>query len=258
MQREDWVVSAVNVIYPNAKKLSKILKLTQMLRDEVNVTFDGEGMSYKCIDSSHIAIVMVKIPMTTNLSGASIEVPLNLDEMVEKVFQKVDDGDEVSFGIDVKAKKLLVMFRGGVEKYYCLKFEDPIHTEFPEPKFYFPSSLTIESKVLHDIFKELGSVSDVATIIAKEGKFTFSTESGDMTNLISVSRGSKGVIRVDADAEIRSMYALSYLTPIVRQMANIAKEVELRIGDTAPLMLRIQPGEGEVVEYYLAPRVPDY
>jgi hypothetical protein len=42
----------------------------------------------------------------------------------------------------------------------------------------------------------------------------------------------------------------------MKQMANIAKEVELKIGDTAPLMLRIQPGEGEFVEYYLAPRVP--
>jgi DNA polymerase III sliding clamp (beta) subunit (PCNA family) len=202
-------------------------------------------------------MVMVKIPMETNLSNVSIEVPFNMDEMVEKVFQKVDEGDEVSFGIDLKAKKMLVMFRGGFEKCYCLKFEEPIHTEFPEPKFYFPSSLTIESKVLHDIFKELESISDTTTIIAKEGKFTFSAESGDMTNVIAVSRGSKGVINVDADAEIRSMYALSYLTPIMRHMASIAKEVELKIGDTAPLMLRIQPGEGEFVEYYLAPRVPD-
>jgi DNA polymerase III sliding clamp (beta) subunit (PCNA family) len=257
MQREEMKISSVNLIYSNPKRLSKILKLTHMLRDEVNVTIDGEGISYKCMDSSHISMLVVKIPMITDISEGSIEIPLNLDEMVKKVFQKVDNAERVSFGVDLSAKNLLVMFQGGLEKCYCLKLYEPVEENVPMPKLDFTVSLTINSKVLYDIVKELDMISYLTTIQAKDGRITFSAELGDISNIIAITKGSEGVLNIEETCNAQSIYNLNYLTPIIKEMSGIAKEIELKFAQNHPLMLRIQPGEGEFVEYYLAPRVPD-
>ena len=244
------------MLFGDAKLWRSIVEALSSLVDEANFTATPEGIMMKAMDPSHIAMIDFEMPKNAIdefSCSEETQLGINLDEMT-KIMRRGSSGDSLEMILNEKTNRLSVRFRGKATRTFSLALLDLQMEELPTPKIEFNAFAKVTTDVLRQAIDDASIISDhIRMVMLKTELGLFA--SGDTGELeIKLSKKSDALLEIDVKEEARAMYALDYLSDIMKAAAT-TDIVELQFSTNMPIRLDFMLLNGGKIVYYLAPRI---
>jgi len=247
---------AFKIKFSDAKLWRRIVEAVSVLVDEAVFKADNSSLRARAMDPSHVAMVDVYLPAGIfdeyECSGEAV-MGVSLDEM-SKIVRRAGGGDELEMVLDEEANSLRVRLKGAATRTFKISLLDLGAEEPPTPSITFNTEVKLITNSLVQALKDAELFSDHVEISATpEGVFI--AASGDTSGVeVKIDRGSEALLELNVTEPSRAIYALSYLTDMIKAAA-ISDTVTLQFSTNMPLKLEFRVlGEGKVT-YWLAPRI---
>lgn len=240
--------------FPNGGALLK--KIIEIVKDNIPegvLTVSEEGLYFQSMDSSHVALVDLRInriAATSFVCEGTHQLGINFDAL-SKIFKCATsvgtcilqyDGEE---GNDV----LNITFHGGKRAAFEMKLMD-IETEMLSiPPNEQECQQMIESSELQKILKDLSVFSENVEISCSKNKLSF-TSKGDTTNAtvdLEVESSYEGTYKGE--------YSLKYLSWFAKA-SSLCDQTLLALDSNLPLLMQFEDSHLRL-QFYLAPKVGD-
>jgi len=182
-----------------------------------------------------------------------IQLGINLDEMT-KIMRRGSSGDSLEMTLNKKTNRLNARFRGKATRTFSLALLDLQMEELPTPKIEFNAFAKVTTDILRQAIDDASIISDhIRMVMLKTELGLFA--SGDTGELeIKLSKNSDALLEIEVKEEARAMYALDYLSDIMKAAAT-TDIVELQFSTNMPIRLDFVLLNGGKIVYYLAPRI---
>jgi proliferating cell nuclear antigen len=223
--------------------------------------FDENGMRFRALDPSNIALVSVSVPSSAFSSyevngqervGVSIANLNSLLARIKKGERLVIGVEDNTFSVSLRANKRSRTFK--------LPVLDIVENDRGEPNLQFNASVKISAEVLKQIFKDASSLSMFITIAIGEDELLLSAK-GDKANMVArFDLSSPDILSFDVKGFAKATFNLEYLEDMVKACPN-SEYIELNLGmdeQRGPLPIKLFYNIGPAhITYYLAPRVEE-
>lgn len=191
------------------------------LVDEATFEASAEGISFRGMDPSHVALIDISWPNTTfdvYECDSSIKFGVRVDEFL-KLMRRADKKDivEVSVGDD---SMLYIKILNGYQREYKMRLIDSSASSTPLPKLNFNSRTMLSAGAFDKILTDVQVVSEYVTIESREKRIQFigKGESGEVD--IILESGSEGLEEIIVKDESKSTYSLDYLSKITKAIST--------------------------------------
>lgn len=228
------------------------------LVDEATFEASAEGISFRGMDPSHVALIDISWPNTTfdvYECDSSIKFGVRVDEFL-KLMRRADKKDivEVSVGDD---SMLYIKILNGYQREYKMRLIDSSASSTPLPKLNFNSRTMLSAGAFDKILTDVQVVSEYVTIESREKRIQFigKGESGEVD--IILESGSEGLEEIIVKDESKSTYSLDYLSKITKAISTSGGSISLEFSSKMPLRLEFRIANVGRIHFYLAPRVQD-
>ncbi|MCJ7479094.1 MAG: proliferating cell nuclear antigen (pcna) [Candidatus Nanohaloarchaeota archaeon QJJ-7] len=192
--------------------------------------------SYECGDEEKVGVNIEDLYSIVRRAGSKDSVVLELDEEESKLRVKMENGSERSFSLAL----------------LNLSEEDIPSTDDLE----FSVSADITTSVLDDAVGDASVIGDSVTVKASPESIVLEAE-GDNSNVeTTIQQGSEGMMELDAEGEVQSMFSLDYLNKMMKAK-KLSDSLAVKIGDDFPMRLEFQVPEKVQLSYILAPRIEE-
>ena len=228
-------------------ELSNIMGALGTLVDEATIEIDADGLKFRGMDPSHIALMDVNYPSSA-FESFGVDAPQKFGVRVAdlvKIVKRFKDSVELS-------EKDSMLNISGDGKAYKLRLLEASSSSTPLPKLEFKANVELRDvAILDKALGDIQTVSDYATLEAKSGLFYLSGrgDSGEVN--VTISRALD--IKTEVKEESKATYSLDYLVKVVKAVKT-DKPVKLEYSTKMPLKLSFEDGK---LQYFLAPRVQD-
>ena len=226
-------------------KTQTLLDLTNgvnVLVDEAKIELTPEGLSFRAMDPSHIAMISVDIPssdFSTYEVAEKTAFGIRTDELA-KMLKRYDKEGEVK--VDIADNQLVVSNGSKTYKTHILDLSDGLKTI---PKVTFTAKVEGNREA---IAKALADVK----VSAEHVVFTVKNETFELSG-----KGDTGEVSVFPETDNRgfegegsSTYSLDYLL----KMINAVKSTVVVMEFSSKMPLKLSLGR---ISYFLAPRVQE-
>lgn len=230
-----------------------VLSLLQDFLDEATFRFDGEGLRFRGMDASRVAM----IDFVLSKSGFAKYECLDSKEVCVRVHDllrflgRVKKDEEVALKIEDNFLYL------GVSGKYSRKFKlpllEPIMDVPDVPKIEYKIKCTVPLDLLHSVLEDAHAImGGYIKISADANGLTFHSSNGiiDASAILERDR----LISLEANEESRAMYNLEFIRSTVKSMNNVFEYAVLMFASDMPLKLTFQRDIAQV-DFYLAPRI---
>lgn len=263
----------------NAVVLRRIFDCIRDLITDGNIDFDATGMTLQALDGNHIALVHLKL----HESGFVLyrcdrprALGININS-VTKAFKSCSNNDSVLIQSEEDKDLITFVFENSVEdrvSSFSLKLmtieQDAL--SIPENTEGFDAEITLSSKEMTNICKQMNEFSDTIKMDISKNSITFSTQ-GDLghgeivlRNRPPSSEGDCGV-SIKVRNPIKQSYATKYLSMFTKS-GCLSDSVTFGLSQNRPIEVRYDVkdslGEdsrhGQVLgelKFYLAPKIDD-
>lgn len=228
------------------------------LVDEATFEASAEGVSFRGMDPSHVALIDINWPNTTFDSyecDTSINFGVRIDEF-SKLMKRADKKDfvELSVGAD---SMLYIKISNGYQREYKMRLIDSTVSSTPLPKLNFNSKATLSASAFDKILTDVQVVSEYITIESAEKRLQFvgKGESGEVD--IILGSGNEGLEEINVKEESKSTYSLDYLSKISKAISTSGGSISVEYSSKMPLRLEFRIANVGRIHFYLAPRVQD-
>jgi proliferating cell nuclear antigen len=228
------------------------------LVDEATFEASAEGVSFRGMDPSHVALIDINWPNTTFDSyecDTSINFGVRIDEF-SKLMKRADKKDfvEISVGAD---SMLYIKISNGYQREYKMRLIDSTVSSTPLPKLNFNSKATLSASAFDKILTDVQVVSEYITIESAEKRLQFvgKGESGEVD--IILGSGNEGLEEINVKEESKSTYSLDYLSKISKAISTSGGSISVEYSSKMPLRLEFRIANVGRIHFYLAPRVQD-
>ncbi len=227
------------------------------LIEEAAFKFTPEGVKTKAMDPSHIALLDFELPASAFVEYTvkqPMTLGINLVEM-DKVLSRAKSEDELTLELDEKMSRLTLIFKGTSTRKLSLPLIDIREAELPEPKIQFTATAEILAGVMQDGLKDAELISDNVRFELSEGGFFISAEGDKGSAELKLSKGDKGLVKLDVKEQARVMFNIKYLSNMTKA-AGISDPITVNLGTDLPIQLDLAIAEGNGrLRFLLAPRV---
>ncbi|KAK2196186.1 bifunctional Proliferating cell nuclear antigen [Babesia duncani] len=264
----------------NAIVLRRIFDCIRDIITDGNIDFDATGMSLQALDGNHIALVHLKL----HESGFSMyrcdrprALGINLNS-VTKAFKSCSSSDSVLIQSEEDKDLITFVFENNVDDRtmsFSLKLmsieQDAL--SIPENIDGYDAEITLGSKELANICKQMNEFSDTVKINVNGNSVTFSTHGdlgyGDikLKNRPPSSEGDCGV-SIKVKSNIRQSFATKYLLMFTKS-SSLSDVATLGLSANRPIEVKfdVKDGTSEIdarhgqvmgeLKFYLAPKVDE-
>ena len=216
----------------------------------------GEGLSFRALDTSHVAMVDLFYPSSAfveyEVSGKdSVEFGVSF-ELLAKVLRRARKDDELV--IEVDGEKLYVKLKSRGERVFKIPQIMLSYEKLPEPKISFTVRARMLSSTFREVVKDLEPHSESITFKATDeallavGRSDIATVEIEM----SVSRGS--LLDFDAESNDKASYSIEYFSEMLSS-AQAADSVAIRFAEDAPVRVDMEYLGGGRLTFYVSPRL---
>jgi len=231
----------------------QILKSISTLVEEATFTIDPEGLAFRGMDPSHIALIDIAL-FNSNFAKFECEKESKFGVKVNelsKLVKQFDKRDQINVEMS-KDNELILSNR---EFKYKTFLTETSATDTPLPKIPYDASAAFYGKTLKNYFKKLAVISQYITL-KNDYNICQLSGKGDIGELkIKLERGHEDLIENSVKEDSEGTFSLEYLIPYLQQFSeNVVHKLEY--SSNKPLRVDSSKifGAGRM-HFYLAPRV---
>jgi proliferating cell nuclear antigen len=248
--------------------------------DEAHFEVSQEGIKFRSMDPSHIALVDINWPSSSFEKfecPSTIRFGVRIDEF-SKILRRTNSNDSVEISILQDSRLNIKTIGSGYLRNYKMNLIEtggnPSST--PLPQMTFDSKIVLGHEIFEKILNDIAVVSEQITIESTTNARHSPKEEDD--NKITIFSGSsdKGEVKVTIDKHInnseniheidvkensKSSYMLDYISKIMRSVSSSSSQSNLvtiiEHSTKKPLRLEFTLPDAVKLQFYLAPRIQE-
>jgi len=236
-----------------------IAAAVKTLVEEATFEANSEGLTFRAMDPSHVALVDLAMP---NSSFASFECdkPFKFSVRVEdlvKLIARSDSKDSVEIS-STEEDAIAVKLSDGYKREFTIHLIESTAGSAPLPKLEFDTKASLTKAILEKVLGDISVVSDQVTIQASKERLTFSGKSDVGKAEINLAANDADVLELKVGADSKATYSIDYVSGILKALGGVTDTVQLEFSTKKPIRLEMKLNDqGAKLWYFLAPRVSD-
>lgn len=232
--------------------LKAVISSVATLVEEATFEATGEGLAFKGMDPSHVALIDIWWPNSAFAAyecDSEVRFGVRVDEL-SKLVRRAAKSDDVGITVD---DDNMLQLKMGTNRQYRMRLIEPSSNETPLPRVPFDTRVLLPAPALDKILGDVQVMSEYLTITATQSGATFvgSGDSGDA----SVSLSAEDATELSAEKESKGTYSLEYLLPVVRAVGSTSENISCEFSTAKPLRVGFTISGMGHIHFYLAPRV---
>jgi len=251
---------------PNAALLKKLLEAIKDLLNEASWDCGENGMCLQAMDSSHVALVSVKLEaegFNEYRCDRNLTLGINLANM-SKIMKCAANDDSVTLRTQDEGDTITFLFEstnGERQSEFDIKLMDLDQEHLGIPDTDYSCVITMPSGEFQRICRDMSTIGDAIGITCTKGGVSFTTK-GDLgsgtirlTQSSSVDKPDESVT-IDLREAVNVTYAIKYLNHFTKATA-LSPTVTLSLSNDVPIVVEYKIEEIGYIRYYLAPKIED-
>jgi proliferating cell nuclear antigen len=222
------------------------------LVDEATFEATVEGISFRGMDPSHVALIDIQWPNSTfdvYECDSSIKFGVRVDEF-SKLIKRGDKKDQVEISV-TDDSKLVIKLSNGYKREYRMRLIESSSSSTPLPKLNFNSKIVLTGSAFDKILSDIQVVSEYISLQTDSNKVNFSGKGDSGEAEIVLASGNEGLESSTAT------YSLDYLSKITKAIGTVGSSIAAEYSSKMPLRLEFRVANIGRIHFYLAPRVQD-
>ena len=231
-----------------------VISAISTLVEEATFESTVEGISFRGMDPSHVALIDVSWPNSAFEKyecDSDIKFGVRIDEFSQLIKRA---GKSESIEINISEDNMLLVTIGKNKKYKMRLIESSA-SDTPLHKIPYDSKITLSSSTFDKILGDVQVVSDYLTIHSVDAKVDFSGKGDSGEVNISLEKNKDELIEISVKEENTGTYSLEYLNPIIKAVGSTVDTVTCEYSDAKPLRIEFKVANIGRIHFFLAPRV---
>ena len=228
------------------------------LVDEATFEAAAEGISFRGMDPSHIALIDIYWPNSAFEKfecDSVVKFGIRVDEL-SKLVKRADKKDAVEIGLGDDSM-LHVKMSNGYKREYKTRLIESAASSTPLPKLNFNSKVVLTATAFDKILSDVQVVSEYISIDSKPGRVAFAGRGDSGEADITLEAGNEGLEELAVKEDSKATYSLDYLSKITKAVVSMGGAVTAEYSSKMPLRLEFKIANVGRIHFYLAPRVTD-
>lgn len=228
------------------------------LVDEATFEATSEGISFRGMDPSHVALIDIFWPNTAFESyqcDAELKFGVRISEF-SKLIKRTDKKDELEVSI-TDQDVLRIKTSGSYRREYKMRLIESSSGSTPLPKLSFNSKLVLSLSAFDKILSDIEVVSEYVEIESFPERIEFLGKSDTGEALVTMEPNSEGLEDMEVKEESKATYSLDYLLKIVKSVSSVGVTSAIEYSTKMPIRLEFRIANIGRIHFYLAPRVQD-
>jgi len=229
----------------------QVVKSIGSLVEEATITLDVEGLTFRGMDPSHVALIDIGIPNTCFEKWSvekEVKFAFRVDEF-QKIIQSFDKKDILN--LEIIDHVLEISTKTSTTK---LKLIETSSNDCPLPKIPYDARLQLNVQDFKQALKKVGSVSDYLTIDSSEIEVLLSGKGDAGDSEIRFEKHSEELTDLNVKAHSISTYSLEYINAFMKSLTN-KDSLCVEYSSQKPCRIETKPNNLGRIHFYLAPRV---
>ena len=231
-----------------------VISAISTLVEEATFEATVEGISFRGMDPSHVALIDISWPNTAFEKyecDGDIKFGVRIDEF-SKLIKRADKSNAIEINISDDNMLLVTI---GKNKKYKMRLIESSASDTPLPKIPYDTKLSLTSSSFDKVLGDVQVVSDYLTVDATELRAEFSGkgDSGEVNIVLEKSKDE--LTELDVKADSSGTYSLEYLNPIVKAVGTSVETITCEFSSSKPLRIEFKVANIGRIHFYLAPRV---
>lgn len=228
------------------------------LVDEATFEAAAEGISFRGMDPSHIALIDIHWPnhaFEKYECDSLVKFGIRIDEF-SKLIKRAEKKDAIEISLSDDSM-LHVKMSNGYKREYKTRLIESSASSTPLPKLNFNSRAVLTAMAFDKVLSDVQVVSEYISIESKPGKINFSGRGDSGEADIALEAGNEGLEDLAVKEESKATYSLDYLSKITKAVVSMGGSVTAEYSNKMPLRLEFKIANVGRIHFYLAPRVQD-
>jgi len=229
------------------------------LVEEATFEVSNEGLIFRAMDPSHIALVDLKWPNSA-FSRFESDKPFKFSIRVEdfvKLVGRSDTKDSVEIS-STEEDALLVRLMNGYKREFKIHLIESTTSTAPLPKLDLDAKVLMSKSVFEKVLNDISVVADQVTVHALKDKISFSGKSDIGAATVQLDKNGADILELEVKDECKATYNVDYLTNISKAIGSASDTITAEYSSKKPIRLQFKLNEqGAQVHFYLAPRITE-
>ena len=231
-----------------------VISAISTLVEEATFEATVEGISFRGMDPSHVALIDISWPNTAFEKyecDGDIKFGVRIDEF-SKLIKRADKSNAIEINISDDNMLLVTI---GKNKKYKMRLIESSASDTPLPKIPYDTKISLTSSSFDKVLGDVQVVSDYLTVDATElqAEFSGKGDSGEVNIVLEKSKDE--LTELDVKADSSGTYSLEYLNPIVKAVGSSVETITCEFSSSKPLRIEFKVANIGRIHFYLAPRV---
>ena len=247
----------------------------QALVEEATFEVSNDGLSFRAMDPSHVALVDLFWPSSDfqKFECAKADKFTVRVEDFAKLIRRAESKDSIEISRQ-GSDSLNVKLVNGYRREFELHLIESSQSSTPLPKLNFDTKFTTSEPAFDRILNDVSAISNHITIEALHDKVQFSGKGDTGKATIALERkattetaGSAGgnktagadLLQLSTEKESKSTYSIEYLLKITKAAGSASDAINFEYSSKMPLRMEFKLGQNSHgrIHFYLAPRVTE-
>ncbi|MDY6766069.1 MAG: proliferating cell nuclear antigen (pcna) [Candidatus Nanohaloarchaea archaeon] len=221
--------------------------------------FSDDGVKLVAADPAMVAMVDFELEQEafdTYECDEPAKIGVNIEDLYS-IVRRAGSNETVELELDQDASKLYVRMHNGSDRSFSLALLNLDEEDIPSTDdLDFSVAADVTTAVLDDAVGDASVVGDAVTVRADGDAITLAAEGDNSTVETTIRAGSDGLMELDADGQVQSMFSLDYLNKMIKAK-KLSDTTRLKLGDDFPMRLEFQVPDTLQLSYVLAPRIEE-
>ncbi len=227
------------------------------LVEEATFEASTEGLTFRAMDPSHVALVDIILP-NTSFEKYEVDKPYKFSLRVEdlvKLVGRSDTKDSVEMS-STEEDMIMVKFTNGYKREFSIHLIESTGGTAPLPKLEFDTKINLTKAILEKVLSDISIVSDQITIQTTKESLAFSGKSDVGKAEIRLGKSDADVLEFEVGADSKATYSVDYLIGILKALGGVSDTVLVEFSSKKPIRLEMKLNDqGGRLNYFLAPRI---
>lgn len=221
--------------------------------------FNEDGVELVAADPAMVAMVDFRMDQEAFDAYECDEpekVGVNIEDFYS-IIRRAGSNDAITLSLNEDESKLTVTMENDSTRNFSLALLNLDASDIPsQDDLEFTVHADLTTEVLDNAIGDAAVVSDQITV-GTDGDALTVTADGDNSNIdFTIQQGSNGLLELETDGAASSMFALDYLSKIIKAK-KLSDTVSISLADDFPMRLDFEIPEKVQLGFILAPRIEE-
>lgn len=229
------------------------------LVDEATFEASPEGITFRAMDPSHVALVDLSWPSLAFEKyecDAPFKFSVKMDDFA-KLIKRADAKDSIEIAT-TNDENIILRILNGYGREFLLHLIESTYGSTPLPKLTFNIKSIIAKKAFESMLNDISVVSDHVTIDTSNDKLVFYGKGDIGSGSVTLERTTQDVLELEVKENSKATYNIEYLSNIIKAIGSASDTVVLEYSSKMPIRLELKLSDlGGKIHFYLAPRIEE-